>query len=238
MVDRTLRFEGCFNARDLGGLPTADGRWTRKGAIVRSDALDQLTATGWGRLHDYGIRTIIDLRNDSERAPDARPRPSDITTLHIALDGGHDPEFWAHWGGNPRFCTPLYFKPHLERFPEISARVLASIEHAAPGGVLFHCGFGRDRTGLVAMLLLKLAGVSADNVAADHALSEPNLDPLYTRLGRQQERAKVEAFLAREGKTTQQMILETLSSLDIASQLLRGGITEGTLGHVKARLLG
>jgi protein-tyrosine phosphatase len=235
--DRVLRFEGCHNARDLGGLPTADGRRTRHGAVARSDALDGLTAAGWRALHDHGVRTIIDLRNDDERRPDAGPRPGDIETVHIALDGGHDPDFWARWRG-PAFCTPAYFGPHLERFPEISARVLSAIARAGPGGVLFHCVSGRDRTGLVAMLLLSLAGVAAGEIAADHALSEPNLDPIYERRGNRQDRAKIEAFLAKEGKTTHQLILETLASLDVAALLRRGGIDAGTIALLRTRLLG
>ncbi|MEJ7655382.1 MAG: tyrosine-protein phosphatase [Chloroflexia bacterium] len=57
MLDRNLDWDGCFNARDLGGLSTARGRRTRWGAVVRSDSLDHLTpavvgASGARYLHD------------------------------------------------------------------------------------------------------------------------------------------------------------------------------------------
>jgi protein tyrosine/serine phosphatase len=64
--DRHLNWEGCFNARDLGGLRTTDGCVTRWGAVVRSDSLDHLSAAGWSALQAHGIRTIVDLRNDQD----------------------------------------------------------------------------------------------------------------------------------------------------------------------------
>jgi hypothetical protein len=74
-VERHLDWEGCRNARDLGGLPAAGGRRTRWGAVVRSDDPARLTAAGWAALRGHGIRTIVDVRND-ERDP-TRPPPAD-----------------------------------------------------------------------------------------------------------------------------------------------------------------
>jgi protein tyrosine/serine phosphatase len=235
--ERHLRLEGCFNARDLGGLRTADGRVTRTGAIVRADALDDLTAAGWAALHAHGVRTIIDLRNAAERKPDACPRPGDLTTVAVALDGD-DPAFWAYWGNGPRFCTPIYYRPHLDRFPELSAAVVAAIARAGPGGVLFHCVAGRDRTGMVAMLVLALAGVSAEDIAWDYALSLENLAPVLRRLGREAELRKVEAFLEEEGTTAPEMLKATLASLDVEAQLRRGGLSDQDLSAARRRLLG
>src|SRR5688500_13118153 len=91
--ERHLDWEGCFNVRDLGGLPTRDGRVTRRGAVVRADALDGLTAAGWAALVDHGVRTVVDLRNDDERGADAAARPPGLHTVHIALDASEDREF-------------------------------------------------------------------------------------------------------------------------------------------------
>src|SRR5947208_3342116 len=54
-ADRNLDWQGCFNARDLGGLRTDDGRTTRRGAVVRAESLDRLTAAGWSALQAHGI---------------------------------------------------------------------------------------------------------------------------------------------------------------------------------------
>src|SRR5829696_10122271 len=92
--DRRLDWDGCTNVRDLGGLRTADGRLIRRGAIVRADALDRLSAAGWAALEAHGVRTVIDLRNDDERGEDGAPRPAGLTTVHLPLDGVEDTEFW------------------------------------------------------------------------------------------------------------------------------------------------
>ena len=89
--DRHLDWQGCHNARDLGGLRTADGGETRWGAVVRADAPDQLSADGWAALEAHGIRTIVDLRNDDELRPDLVDRPPGLTTLHLPLDGDRRP---------------------------------------------------------------------------------------------------------------------------------------------------
>ncbi|MDP1850261.1 MAG: tyrosine-protein phosphatase [Solirubrobacteraceae bacterium] len=126
--------------------------------MVRADRLDGLTAAGWQALLSHGVRTVIDLRNHDERAPGAAPRPPAITTLHVPLDASEDREFWDVWASGPQFGTPLYYRPHLDRFPERSVAALQAIARAGPGAVAFHCVGGRDRSGQVAMLILALAG--------------------------------------------------------------------------------
>jgi hypothetical protein len=68
--DRHLDWDGCFNVRDLGGLPTAGDHVTRRGAPVRADSLAGLSAAGWDALRAHGVRTVVDLRNDDEVACD------------------------------------------------------------------------------------------------------------------------------------------------------------------------
>ena len=92
---------------------------------------------------------------------DLAPRPAGLTTLHLPLDGVEDMEFWKDWHGRPEFGTPLYYRPFLDHFPERTAAVFTAIARAEPGGVAVHCGIGRDRTGLIAILLLALAGAEA-----------------------------------------------------------------------------
>ena len=105
---RHLDWDGCFNARDLGGLPTGDARVTRWGAVVRSDHLDELTPEGWRAVKAYGIRTVVDLRNDDERTA-WRPPPEGIESVHVPFDDIDDAEFWAEWKSGWQFGTPLYY---------------------------------------------------------------------------------------------------------------------------------
>jgi protein-tyrosine phosphatase len=230
---RHLDWQGCHNARDLGGLPTADGRRTRWGAVVRSDAPDQLTAAGWAALEAHGIHTIVDLRNHDELRSDLVDRPDALTTLHLPLDGIEDREFWDEWDPQP---PPLYYAPFLERFPDRAAKVVAAIARAQAGGVLFHCVGGRDRTGLIAVLLLAVAGVAPEEIAADHALSDERVRAVYAQRGIEAD-YDLEPLLAAQGTSGREVIV-SVAGLQIEQRLRDGGLGDDEVAGIRARLIG
>jgi protein-tyrosine phosphatase len=234
---RHLDWAGCFNTRDLGGLTTRDGRRTRRGAIVRSDAVDQLSSGGWEALVGHGVRTVIDLRNDDERRPDHAPRPPAIETRWLPLDNAANRQFWDEWDCGPQFGTPLYYLPHLRSFSAFSARVVAAIADAAPGGVLFHCQGGRDRAGQISMLLLALAGVEPDVIADDYQLSHERLRVAYAARGEPDQGPALEAYLADLGTNARLVIAETLGALDVEVTLRRGGLGTSQLDALRDRFL-
>ena len=218
-MTRHLDWEACRNVRDLGGLPTAGGDRIRRGALVRADALERLTERGWAALEAHGVRTVIDLRNDDEVGGDDAPRPPGVTTIRLPLDGMEDAAFWAAWMHRPEFGTPHYYGPWLERFPDRAGRVLAAIARAEPGGVAYHCVGGRDRTGLVTMLVLGALGVPPDEVAEDYALSADRIrDPL------------IDAFYAERGTTPAAVLREVLAGVDAERYL-----DPGDLAALRAR---
>ena len=237
MVDRHLDWAGTYNSRDLGGLPTAAGGETLRGAIVRSDSMQNLSARGWEEVEAHGIRTVIDLRSALEIGPDLAPRPDSIETLNIPLDVTEDREFWDVWENGPQFATPLYYRPHLERFPERSAEVVRAIATAPPGGVAFHCQGGRDRAGQTSMLVLALAGVEPEAIAADYALSDERLRPLYLSRGEEDEAPKIAAFLREQGTTASELILGLLAEFDIKGALLEAGLKDAEISALPGRLL-
>jgi protein-tyrosine phosphatase len=237
MTDPHLTWDGCRNVRDLGGLPTADGGRIRAGALVRADALERLTAEGWAALWDHDVRTVIDLRNDDEIGEDDAPRPDGLTTVRLPLDGIEDMDFWQHWIHRPEFGTPHYYLAFLERFPERPARVLAAIAHARPGGVAVHCGIGRDRTGIVALLALAFAGVPAEAIADDYALSVDRVPALLERLGAESQVAELEAFYAECGTTPAEALAEVLDGFDVEAYLRAAGLGEGDLAALHLRLV-
>jgi protein-tyrosine phosphatase len=178
---RHLDWEGCLNVRDLGGLPAAGGRVTRWGAVVRSDSPAGLTPAGWSALRAHGIRTIVDLRNDDERT--THSAAAGLDTVHVPLDDLDDTEFWRRIWDDDLDGTPRYYRPFLEHKAERCAAAVAAVADARPGGVLVHCTIGRDRTGLVSLLLLALVGVGPADIADDYELSNPRLEPLRGRSG-------------------------------------------------------
>lgn len=91
---RDLDWEGCGNVRDLGGLPTVGGGETVRGRIVRANNLDLLTRDGWQALWDYGVRTVIDLRNEEECRGDV-VRPTGLTKVRVPFDAYASAD-WEH----------------------------------------------------------------------------------------------------------------------------------------------
>jgi protein-tyrosine phosphatase len=239
-IDRHLDWDGCFNVRDLGGIRTVDGRTTRRGAVVRSDTPDRLSEAGWAALRAHGIRTIVDLRNDEERKAEPEPRAAGLTTVWEPLDDIADTDFWTYCRDNGLQGTPMYYRPFLEREGKARrcAAAVAAVANAEPGGVLVHCGIGRDRTGLISLLLLALVDAVPDDIVADYEVSNERLEPLRVLLGVTDERARLEAALARWNTTARDAILATLSSIDVAAYLRAAGLRDDELAAVRTRLLG
>jgi protein-tyrosine phosphatase len=131
---RHLDWEGCFNVRDLGGLPAAGARVTRRGALVRSDALDRLSPEGWRALEAHGVRTVVDLRTDGENRNGSAARPRRIATVRVPLARIEDRAFRDRWGDRPVFSTPLVYEPFLDRFAGSAAAAVAASPSTAPAG--------------------------------------------------------------------------------------------------------
>ena len=233
--ERTLTWDGCLNVRDLGGLPTTDGGRTVPGAVVRADNLDLLTAEGWEALLAHGVRTVVDLRNADEYKP-LLPLPDGVDLVRIPLDELAGPAWWQRWGGLDG--TPLALRPYLDACPHATAALAAAVARAKPGGVVVHCGSGRDRTGLAALLLLALAGVEPSAIVADYLLSGPNLRPVWGMLGRPDEDAAIAAVLDDAGTTAEGALHTTLDGLEAAAHLLAAGLPPADLAAVRVRLLG
>lgn len=224
-LNRCLTWEGCVNVRDLGGLNAGAGRPTRWGAVVRSDTPSKLTGAGWAALYAHGIRTLISLRTAGkpEDVPDTAPRPSDLTTVRVEIEDLADTDFVKKWASTDLWGTPLYYRDALKRWPERHAAAIRAIALARPGGVLFHCMGGIDRTGIIALLLLALVGVAPADIAADY------------ELGVDADRAQL---LAHEHTSAREVIFSTLAGLDAEAYLRAGGLSPAELAAVRARLLG
>jgi protein-tyrosine phosphatase len=207
---------------------------------VRADALDRLSAGGWEALRAYGIGTIVDLRNDHEIAAvgDAPTYSSGLTSVRVPLDDIADTDFWQHCRDHELDGSPLYYRPFLDRKPERCAAALTAIARAGPGGIVFHCGGGRDRTGLVSLLLLALAGVEAGQIAADYERSNVRLRAYWASRGEPDESREIARILTRRRTTARALVLEVLESLDAESYLRAAGVEESELAAVRERLLG
>jgi protein-tyrosine phosphatase len=235
---RQIRWPGFHNARDLGGLPTLSGRVTRFGTLIRSGDLRFVTPAGWQAAHAAGFRTIIDLRNDDEVRPGPPVvLPAGLDRIEVPLDDIQDVCFWRRLNEEGLNGTPLYYRPFLAAKPGRCAAALAAIAQARPGGVIFHCTAGRDRTGLIALLLLALAGVRPAAIADDYALSAGQVRPLLAALDVPDTTTGIEAELRRRGTTARAAVLDALSGLDAASRLRAAGLRDTDITTLRSRLL-
>jgi protein-tyrosine phosphatase len=223
MQNRLLDWPHCKNVRDLGGLRALDGRVTRFGEIVRADTPSRLSETGWAALYAYGVRTIVSLRTHGLNEPelDVHPPYADIAVVQVEIEDVTDPEFRQKWASSDTWCTPLYYRDALHRWPQRHAAAISAIAQAGPGGVLFHCARGVDRTGIIALLLLSLVEIDPEEILADYELSADS------------ER---EAILAREHSSVRESVLGALTGLEVESYLLAGGASRDDLSAIRKRL--
>src|SRR5690349_7904306 len=102
-TSRAVAWEGFFNTRDLGGLPTKSGETTSYGAFFRAADLRFVTDTGWAQARESGVRTVIDLRN----ADEIRPTENPLTTQAGSAQFTAAPEGPATPTGINRLEVPL-----------------------------------------------------------------------------------------------------------------------------------
>jgi protein tyrosine/serine phosphatase len=189
-VDRWYELDGCDNVRDLGGLPTMDGGQTRYGVLLRSDTLQHLTADGVARLRDeFGLGTVLDLRAVEEAAREGRGllefepvsyhNLSFLTTRWVMPD---DPAYDALVRTRTSDDRVAHYLDYVRLAGESVATAVRLICDATSGPTLFHCAAGKDRTGVLAALVLTIAGVERDAIIADYVATNERIHLIETRL--------------------------------------------------------
>ncbi len=177
--DRRVDLGGVYNVRDLGGLATTDGRIVRRGMLYRSSSLHRLDdPQAWA---SFGARCVVDLRYDRERS--AFPLPDFIT------GDTHAPLLPDHWRSDEEarsrppaeFLTSV-FHDMLDLGQDAIRDVLRSLARADAYPAVFFCMAGKDRTGVLAAILLSLLGVSDDDIVTDFEASGDEVVALVEQL--------------------------------------------------------
>ena len=183
--ERFVGLEGCSNFRDLGGWSARGGRRVRHGLVYRSDGLHELSADDVAHLRErLGIRSVIDLRTQSEvehevHGPLVAPpvRYHHVSLLPTAREPARS------LAPGEIFALDRFYLGILRRGSPGIARVLSLLADASEPAV-FHCAAGKDRTGVIAGLLLALLGVEDAQIAEDYALTQRGLEGIARRLRR------------------------------------------------------
>lgn len=197
VTERWIDLDGLVNMRDLGGLPTHDGRTTVPRRLIRSDNLQDLTDADVSRLvGELGVTDIVDLRTETEvnlEGPGPLRRVETLAHHHLSLiaerpaddprtvgeralvlgdDGARrrDGEFWAR-----------HYLGYLSRRPDSVAAALEVVA-TAHGAAVVHCAAGKDRTGTVVAMALDVAGVPHEEIVADYLLTAERLEAIIGRL--------------------------------------------------------
>jgi protein-tyrosine phosphatase len=241
-AQRRLAWEGSYNIRDLGGLPTVDGRVIRRGALVRADNLSHLTLAGQAALVEYGIGTIIDVRSNEECAtrPHAFSRHATIHTVNIPFGTGADADAQEELDAASDLAD--WSRLTLQHCQPAIAQLVTQLAQAPPGGVLIHCHAGKDRTGLAVALVLALVGVEPALIAADYAASAEGLQPLFTQwLAAVAHDEAQHAALALQLTAHPETMLAVLAELDtgyggVHAYLEQCGVGEAERNAVRQRL--
>ena len=179
MTNRLIDFEACFNFRDLGGYRTDDGKQVRRRRLFRSADLSMMTPSDIARARDeIGLATVLDLRS-SARAKRRRPSLTEPPTryLNVPLISPEADEEYV-----TRFAEPnsiqILFDASIPQLPELFG--ILAYEGAYP--LVFHCVAGKDRSGIVAALVLSALGVDEKQVVDDYAQSGSHLKALVAHV--------------------------------------------------------
>jgi protein-tyrosine phosphatase len=194
---RWIELDGAVNVRDLGGLPTGDGRATLAGRLLRGDNLQDLSPADVKLLVDgIGVTTVVDLRAPDEIASEG---PGPLTRVGSVRHVYHSvlPEVGTstdvaaealllrrHDGAVARYPDDVrcgYYLGYLEDRPAQVVAALRAIAESA-GTALVNCAAGKDRTGVVVAMALTAAGVTRDAVVADYAASAERMTAILNRL--------------------------------------------------------
>jgi protein tyrosine/serine phosphatase len=170
---RRITLERAFNFRDLGGYAAADGHTVRWGLLYRADGIHRIEGADLARVSALGIRTVLDLRTRGELDDHGRvPTESFDAVYH------HLPLLEQVWERDlpvaeldaVDFLAGRYFDMlTLGATSIVTALDMVSNVDRLP--LVFHCSAGKDRTGVLAAILLSVLGVSDDDIASDYALS-------------------------------------------------------------------
>ena len=222
---RLVKLEGAHNFRDLGGYETRDGRTLKWGLIYRSDNLHELTDADLQTLAERDLRTVIDFRSLEERTAEPNRIPPSVRTTRVVqlsqieinvaefVDRLLSGEMSAE--ESRQFLLDNYIQKVREGGPSFG-EVFTALASGEKEPLLFHCTAGKDRTGLMAAVLLSALGVPRDVVADDYVITEHYrahvMESELERISKIVPPAGVEALKARLAR--REYILAALEEID------------------------
>ena len=201
---RALSLDGAINFRDLGGYRTADGRHVKWGRVFRSGALSGLSDGDLETLKQIGLRQVFDLRLADEiaLAPDRLPQGAEYVPLSVKTESSELRRLLAlllYFHRLDTLVLASYTRVMIERNAPLIGQLFRRLADEQGKPAVIHCTAGKDRTGMVAALLLLALGVPEATVIADYSLTNHAYDTIYQIVAEQSR------SLARFGLTVDDM---------------------------------
>ena len=170
---RRITLERAFNFRDLGGYAAGRNATVRWGFVYRADGIHRIEGADLARVSALGIRTVLDLRARGELADHGRVAAESFsaTYQHLPL---MDRVWERDLPGAELDAVELLAGRYLDLLDQGAGSIVTALDTMADTErlpLVFHCSAGKDRTGVLAAILLSVLGVSDDDIAADYALS-------------------------------------------------------------------
>ncbi|WP_159701161.1 tyrosine-protein phosphatase [Arthrobacter sp. 18067] len=227
--DQAVRWEGAVNA------------WQIAGDVYRMGRHEWVTGTGWQQMYDDGVRTVIDLRASRERRQrDTDPEVPDhvkarIDVVHCPTEDPDHSDFSELFG--PYLKDPAQYGDYLQLFGEKIAAVFTAIA-ASPGKVVVHCSAGRDRSGVIALILQRLAGIGEEEIVRGYELAARGINERHRTHGAPHAHDPylsgddLEAMLVQRRAS----LRDFLGSIDAVAFLTSNGVTEVEIAAVRAKL--
>ncbi len=188
---RLLPLVGAYNFRDLGGYRTNDGRATRWGWLYRSDTLHELTSDDVAVLRELGLTSVIDLRTSTELRRSGRgligAEPVRYVNLSVLSEESPLPQGpgEAMAAPTPRIAdTAARYLSYLDMGRAALVESIGIMADGANYPLVFHCQAGKDRTGVLAALVLECIGVERTTIVEDYVLTATRMDLIIERLRR------------------------------------------------------
>lgn len=231
-----LPIRSLENCRELGGYHTEYGQQTKWHSFLRSSDMSKLTREDMDFLKEYGVKTVIDLRGKDEIQTHRNPLEDEefcdyhnipfitqqVTDITFSID---------------KIFMGDFYVDLLEQQSETLKRIFEVIAQAEDGCIVFHCAAGKDRTGILAMLLMGLAGVEKKDIVSNYEVTYTNLESLIERAS-QDINVPVELMYSNREYilTAYEYILHTYQTFD--QYLLSKGVGQDVMDRVKDRFLG
>jgi protein-tyrosine phosphatase len=176
-MPQLLTVEGTYNVRDLGSFAVGTNSATRNRRLIRAGNLDQLSLLAQQQLIAYGVKTVIDLRDEweTQQFPNVFAQFTTVKYLSLPLIGNQlsNNESWKTENENFTLLHELYIK-YLEHCKMQIGTIISTIADSE-AAIVVHCYAGKDRTGIITALVLGAVGVSDDLIAEDYAQSKSQI---------------------------------------------------------------